>query len=293
MESATRNAAIASLATVSSPRILPICCSLGIGIFSSGASAPIASDMLAATELGGTRRASCAQTRTRRSCGIGAKRPRASRRLLLPASLPSSSSASDSSTSGSSSSVACRCFSAVSATFARFNRLTDRAAVLSLIRARFFAAANFFFSSATSPAHCSTAFSFASTCRTRHARACFIRLFASAFDTVFAFRLLFFRASLTDFSCLESLAIVLSFFTTPFSCLPCLATVNFSSFAVPCASTSRTADMRCAFRARVASPLTPPSSSHSCRLRASSAVMRSVAVGSSSFGQSFCRASCS
>ena len=70
LQSATRKAAIASDATVSSPRNFCSSRSHGIGTSASGAYALITSAMFAATALGATRRPSCAQTRTRSFHGI-------------------------------------------------------------------------------------------------------------------------------------------------------------------------------------------------------------------------------
>ena len=77
---ATRNAAIASDATVSSPRNFCSSRSHGIGKSMSGAYARSTSEMFAATAVGATRRDNCAQMRTRSFHGIGRKRPRLSRR---------------------------------------------------------------------------------------------------------------------------------------------------------------------------------------------------------------------
>ena len=117
---ATRNAAMASDATVSSPRILLISRSHG-SVAGSASSALMASVMLALIALGATRRESCAHTSTRRWLGSAVKRPRASRTPLGCGSSPSDSSSSDasSSLSSSSSSVSCSFFSAPSATLAR------------------------------------------------------------------------------------------------------------------------------------------------------------------------------
>eukprot|EP00966_Prymnesium_polylepis_P130003 3006403-Prymnesium_polylepis.1 len=98
---ATRNAAIASDAIVSSPRILFVSRSHGSGSDCSGASAPMTSEMLAFTALGATRRESCAQTSTRTRHGSAVKRPRRSRVAWARGSAPSSSSDSSDSSSGS------------------------------------------------------------------------------------------------------------------------------------------------------------------------------------------------
>eukprot|EP00966_Prymnesium_polylepis_P259915 6004128-Prymnesium_polylepis.2 len=135
---ATLKAAMASEATVSSPRIIRIERSHGSGHFSSGASAPIASEMLALTAHGGTRRESCAQMRMRTFCESGLKRPRASRREPSPVdgSAPSPSASPGSSSSAACSSESCSSLSCASADWARRSRFAECFAAASVARAR-------------------------------------------------------------------------------------------------------------------------------------------------------------